>query len=122
MLLTMVGKTILPPPITPKFASMPNYSTLMCCSCKLAQQKQHNRQVKQSKAGPDKEGLLSMNRYKTGNFVSADQFVVKTLGCCFLVLVKRIFMVYSMVVLSFRMLHLLLFGLSFKFLWVIEKQ
>ncbi len=44
-------------------------------------QKQQNPQLKQSQATPEKEGLLSRNRYEAGGFDSADQFVVNTPGC-----------------------------------------
>ena len=36
--------------------------------------------MKRSTAIPEKEGLLSRNKYEAGDFVSADQFVVNTPG------------------------------------------
>ena len=74
-------ETVLPPFVTPTFASTPNCPIPVCHSCELARQTQHNPQVKQSKAIPKKEGLLSRDKYETGDFVSADQFVVNTSGC-----------------------------------------
>ena len=50
---------ILPPVITPTFASTPNCPIPMCHSCELAHQKQSSPQVKKSKLVPEKEGSLS---------------------------------------------------------------
>lgn len=52
----------------------------MCHSFKLVKKKWQNPQVKQSKAIPEKEVLVSMNRYEAVDFVSADQFVANALG------------------------------------------
>jgi hypothetical protein len=71
---------ILPPVITPTFASTPNCPIPMCHSCELAHQKRHSPKVKQSHDIPEKEALLSRDRYEAGDFVSANQFVVNTSG------------------------------------------
>ncbi len=72
---------ILPPVISPTFASTPHCPIPMCHSCELAQQKRCSPQVKQSKAIHERDGLLSRDRYEAGDFVSADQFVLNTRGC-----------------------------------------
>ena len=50
---------ILPPVITPTFASTPNCPIPMCHSCELAHQKRRRPKVKQSNAIPEKEAQLS---------------------------------------------------------------
>ena len=114
-------ETILPPVISPKFASTPCCPIPKCYSCELACQKQCSPQVKRSRLVPEKEGSLSKNRYEAGDFVSADQFAVNT--------PERLFSVYSHEddcnkfhgVLSFKMLPLRSFGLSVKFLLVLVR-
>ena len=73
-------ETILPPVIPPKFASTPNCPIPKCHSCELARQKRHSPQVRKSTTIPEKEAVLSRDRYEAGDFVSADQFVVNTPG------------------------------------------
>ena len=73
-------ETILPPVISPKFASTPNCPIPKCHSCELARLKRRSPQVKKSTAIPEKEAILSRDRYEAGDFVSADQFVVNTPG------------------------------------------
>jgi hypothetical protein len=76
-------ETILPPVISPKFASTPCCPVPKCHSCELARQKQRSPQVKTSKPVPEKEGSLSRDKYEAGDFVSADQFIVNTPGRLF---------------------------------------
>jgi hypothetical protein len=106
---------ILPPVISPTFASTPNCPIPLCQSCELARGKRRNPQVKHSTAIPEKEGLLSRNRYEAGDFVSADQFVVNTPGRLLSGLAKSLLMRNSMVGLFFKMLPLALSGLSVRF-------
>eukprot|EP00804_Cyclotella_cryptica_P022545 CCRYP_009449-RA/>CCRYP_009449-RA protein AED:0.37 eAED:-0.02 QI:0/0/0/1/0/0/2/0/345 len=73
-------ETILPPVIPPKFASTPNCPIPKRHSCELARQKRRSPQVKKSTTIPEKEAVLSRDRYEGGDFVSADQFVVNTPG------------------------------------------
>ncbi len=73
-------ETMLPPVIPPKFASTPNCPIPKCHSCELARQKQRSPQVRKSTTIPEKEAVLSRDRYEAGDFVSADQFVVNTPG------------------------------------------
>ena len=77
------NETILPPVISPKFASTPCCPVPKCHSCELARQKQHSPQVKTSRPVPEKEGSLSWDKYEAGDFVSADQFIVNTPGRLF---------------------------------------
>jgi len=58
---------ILSPIITPIFTFTPNCPIPMCHSCELAQQKCCSPQVKQSKRIPEKDGLLSRDRYEAGD-------------------------------------------------------
>lgn len=75
-------------------------------SCELTQQKEHNPQVKQSKALPEKKSLLSKGRCEAGDFVAADQFVVNTPWCFLSGFGHEDAQDDSMVVLSFKMLQL----------------
>lgn len=79
-LLTWHWETILPPVIISTIAAILNCPIPMCHSFKLVKKKWQNPQVKQSKAIPEKEVLVSMNRYEAVDFVSADQFVANALG------------------------------------------
>ena len=73
-------KSEMPPVINPKFASTPNCTIPHCAGCELANAKVRNPGVKKQKAIPEKEGALSRDKYEAGDFVSADQFIVKTPG------------------------------------------
>jgi hypothetical protein len=46
----------------------------------MSRAKQRKPEVKKSKAVPEEVGALSREKYETGDFVSMDQYVVKTPG------------------------------------------
>lgn len=70
----------LPPIIPTKHKSTAYCAHPVCLSCKLATMKSRSPQVKTSKPIKAKEGVLTHNKYEPGDFVSADQFIVKTPG------------------------------------------
>lgn len=53
---------------------------MRCQSCQLLQAKQHKPNVTKSNIISLVEGALSLDMYETGNFVSLDEYVVKTPG------------------------------------------
>ena len=73
-------RTVLPPVLKPKFPSARNCKVPKCASCLLARAKKRGPGVKEAKAVPGKEGALARDRYEVGDFISTDQFVVKTPG------------------------------------------
>jgi hypothetical protein len=46
----------------------------------LSRAKQSKLDVKKSKAVPEEAGALARDKYETGDFISLDQYVVKTPG------------------------------------------
>lgn len=70
----------LPPIIKPKYKSTPNCNVPPCMSCQLARAKKRSTGVTKKKSVEEKEGILSRDKYKPGDMVSVDQFVVKTPG------------------------------------------
>ena len=59
--------------ITTKSCKIP-----ICMSCELAKIQAKTPKVKLSKAIDGKQGILSQDRYETGDMVSSDQFNVHT--------------------------------------------
>ena len=72
--------SLMPTVIEPKFVSTPNCPVLKYTSCELASAKKLNPQVVQQHAIKEKEGILALDKYQAGDFVSIDQFVVSTPG------------------------------------------
>ena len=66
--------------IKPKIKSAANCPIPVCQSCQLSRAKLRKPKVTKSKAISDQEGALSRDKYCTGDFVSMDQYVVKTPG------------------------------------------
>jgi hypothetical protein len=66
--------------ITPKIKSAAYCPIPLCQSCQLARAKQRKPKVTRSKAVAEAEGVISNEKYETGDFVSMDQYVVKTPG------------------------------------------
>jgi hypothetical protein len=66
--------------ICPRIRSAANCPIPMCQSCQMSRAKQRKPEVKKSKAVPEEAGALSREKYETGDFVSMDQYVVKTPG------------------------------------------
>ena len=64
----------------------PHYKTLsifhvpLCVACELARTNKQNPGMKQQKEIDEKRGILATDKYCAGDFVSMDQFVVKTPG------------------------------------------
>ena len=73
-------RVIMPQVIKPKFPSASSCPILLCTSCQLAQAKQRNPGVTKQKYVEEKEGILSAGALEPGDFVSMDQFIVKTPG------------------------------------------
>jgi hypothetical protein len=66
--------------ISPRIRSAATCPIPICKSCQLAQARQRKQNVVKSKAIPEEVGALSKERYEVGDFVSLDQYVVKTPG------------------------------------------
>ena len=66
--------------ICPKIRSASTCPIPLCQSCQLSRAKQRKPSVTKSKAVPEEAGALSRDKYETGDFVSLDQYVVKTPG------------------------------------------
>jgi hypothetical protein len=66
--------------IIPRIKSAATYPIPLCRSCQLSRAKQCKPNVVKSKAIPSEEGALTRDQYETGDFVSMDQYVVKTPG------------------------------------------
>eukprot|EP01082_Thalassiosira_pseudonana_P009463 g8665.t1 g8665 contig3:647373-650417(+) len=73
-------ETVLPPVIPSKFATASSCPIPKCTACQLASMRKRNPQVVKQLPIPEKEGILSWDKYEPGDFVSSDQFVVKTPG------------------------------------------
>ena len=52
----------------------------LCTACELAHAPKQNPEVIKQQDVREKEGILAAEKYKAGDFVSMDQFVVKTPG------------------------------------------
>jgi hypothetical protein len=72
--------TWMPAVITPKFPSATNCALPKCISCELARAKKRNPKVVRQEALKEREAILAWDKYQAGDFVSMDQFVVKTPG------------------------------------------
>ena len=72
--------TWMPPVIKPKFAATTTCPIPKCPSCELARAKKRNPKVVKQEAIKEKEAILAWDKYQAGDFVSMDQFVVKTPG------------------------------------------
>ena len=66
--------------IQPKFATAEKCEVLVCESCLLGRAKKRSPSVAYKKAVPEKTGILAREKYEVGNFISTNQFVVKTPG------------------------------------------
>ena len=75
------GKNVwMPPVITPKFPAATSCPLPKCQSCELARAKKRNPKVVKQEVVKEKEAILAWDKYEVGDFVSMDQFVVKTPG------------------------------------------
>ncbi len=73
-------RSVLPPIICAKFPTASKCAVPACESCLLARAKKRVVGVAKVKAIPKKEGILARDKYEVGDFVSTNQFVVKTPG------------------------------------------
>ena len=73
-------KHIMAPIIKPKFPTAAKCAVPVCESCLLGRAKKRSPGVAKKKPVPEKEGILARDKYEVGDFMSTDQFVVKTPG------------------------------------------
>ena len=66
--------------IIPKIKAAATCPIPMCQSCQLSRAKQRKPATTKSKAIPEAIGALTRDKYNVGDFVSLDQYVVKTPG------------------------------------------
>ena len=71
---------IMPQVIKPKFKLTSSCPIPLCIACKLLQATKRNPGVTTQPAVKEKEGILSAEQYKPGDFVSMDQYISKTPG------------------------------------------
>ena len=69
---------IMPQVIKPRYRTTSSCPIPLCAACELARAKKQSPKVIRQEAIAEKEGILSANEYMPGDFVSMDQFVVKT--------------------------------------------
>ena len=72
--------TWMPAVIHPKFSSASTCPVPRCMTCELSRAKKRNPKVVKQEAIKEKEAILAWDKYEAGDFVSMDQFVVKTPG------------------------------------------
>ena len=66
------------PVITSRISAASSCAIPVCESSILTRAKQRNPKVTRSKSIPEREGSISAEKYLPGDFVSMDQYVVKT--------------------------------------------
>ena len=66
--------------IVPKINAASNCNIPMCQTCQMSSAKQRKPNVSKSKVVESSVGSISKEQYQTGDFVSMDQYVVKTPG------------------------------------------
>ena len=71
---------IMPQVIKPQYRTASSCPIPLCAACELARAKKQSPKVICQEAIAEKEGILAANEYLPGDFVSMDQFVVKTPG------------------------------------------
>ena len=74
------NKFFLPPVICPKLKSTLKFHVSVCTSILLARSKTRSTGTKKQTIIPEKEGIISRDKYKPGCLVSSDQFVINTPG------------------------------------------
>ena len=81
------GKTsVMDRVICPWIRAAANCTIPLNQSCQMSCAKQHQPNVKKSKAIPEEVGVVARDKYEMGDFVSPDQYIVKTPGCLPIVL------------------------------------
>ena len=71
-------KHFMAPIIQPKFATAANCTVPVCESCLLGRVKKRSPGVANKNAVPEKKWILDRDKYEVRDFMSTDQFVVKT--------------------------------------------
>ena len=71
---------VFPQVIKPQFKSTSSCAIPLCTSCELARAKRRNPEVAKRYEIEEKQGILACEESKVGDFVSMDQYVVKTPG------------------------------------------
>ena len=66
--------------IKPRIKSASNCPIPLCQSCQMSRAKQRKPKITKSKVIPEVEGAISKEQYEAGDFVSVDQYVIKTPG------------------------------------------
>lgn len=66
--------------ITPKIKAAATCPIPLCQSCQLSRATLRKPKIRKSKAIEDTAGAISREKYETGDFVSMDQYVVRTPG------------------------------------------
>ena len=74
------SRSVMAPVISPKLPTAATCAIPACESCLLGRAKKRSAGVNKHQPVLDKEGLLSRDKYEVGDFVSTDQFVVRTSG------------------------------------------
>ena len=72
--------TWMPPVIKPKFSSTTTCPVPKYPSCDISWAKKRNPKVVKQEAIKEKEAILAWDKYEAGDFVSMDQFIVRTPG------------------------------------------
>ena len=71
-------KIWMPPMIQPKFSAATSCPVPTCTSCELSRVKSCNPKVIKQEAIKERQVVLAWDKCEAGDFVSVDQFVVKT--------------------------------------------
>ena len=73
-------KSVMAPVISPKLPTAATCAITTCESCLLGRSKKRSAGANKRQPLLDKEGLLSRDKYEVGDFVSTEQFFVRTTG------------------------------------------
>ena len=74
------SRSVMAPVISPKLPTAATCAIPACEYCLLGRAKKRSAGVNKRQPVLDKEGLISRDKYEFGDFVSTDQFVVRTPG------------------------------------------
>jgi hypothetical protein len=66
--------------IVPKIKAAANCPIPICQSCQLSRARLRKPKITKSKAITEVEGAISKEKYEVGDFVSTDQYVIRTPG------------------------------------------
>ena len=71
---------LMPQVIKPRFPSTSYCKVPLCTTCELSRAKKRNPKVIKTQAIKEREQVLAADQYEPGDFVSMDQFIVRTPG------------------------------------------